>query len=397
MKCILHIGTEKTATTLLQKWLYENEKNLSEQGYALLKNAHVPSNRKLVTFFQGQLDDYLKDRGVTNEKERLSFFRGFLNELRAEIKAKSKKHHTLILTSEHFHSRLTREDQISALKTFLDEFVTDYKIICYFREQGSLRTSLYSTALRGGYKKPIGAFQTGIKPGQHYYNYLVSFRKWEKVFGKKQLYPRLFIQKKLQGKDIRKDFLKTVIPHCKMKKLTFKTEIANLSLQSYQAELFRMINNKRPRFIGRYVDPTPGQIKTAIAKRSIFDSKTPIYDSRQELLYDLFDKSNQEFFARYFDGKGNPFPRPVSTNQADKSPQKGYKILKNFVEDLLSNDGLISIKPQEVNEIESLTTRLFDEGNISKKEALLLLKIAQRARPNVKRLDNQIEDLLKKL
>ena len=36
MKCILHIGTEKTGTTLLQNWLYDNKEKLSQVGIYLM-------------------------------------------------------------------------------------------------------------------------------------------------------------------------------------------------------------------------------------------------------------------------------------------------------------------------------------------------------------------------
>jgi hypothetical protein len=58
MKCILHIGTEKTATTLLQNWIYENEAGLAKAGIALTRSAGAPNNRKLVSAHQREIDDY---------------------------------------------------------------------------------------------------------------------------------------------------------------------------------------------------------------------------------------------------------------------------------------------------------------------------------------------------
>jgi len=86
VKCILHLGTEKTGSTLLQKWLYENEVTLSNRGVALTKTARFPSNTLLPLYFKGQIDDTLQRQGIFTEKERVDFFSGFLDRLRAKIR-----------------------------------------------------------------------------------------------------------------------------------------------------------------------------------------------------------------------------------------------------------------------------------------------------------------------
>ena len=67
MKCILHIGTEKTGTTSIQDFLQINNKNLIRQNISSLNRGHyIESNRLLVAAFQekenkiGMLSPYLK-------------------------------------------------------------------------------------------------------------------------------------------------------------------------------------------------------------------------------------------------------------------------------------------------------------------------------------------------
>ncbi|MEL6647753.1 MAG: hypothetical protein AAFQ05_08615, partial [Pseudomonadota bacterium] len=149
MKCVLHIGTEKTATTLLQNWLYDNEAALSAQGVALSQVMNAPNNRKLVTYAQGGIDDYLKMRGIHDEAARQVFFRGFPEAMDAEIRAKAQSgHHTFLITSEHFHSRLQGPQQVARVREILAPYFDEFRIVCYFREQSKKRTSLYSTGLR---------------------------------------------------------------------------------------------------------------------------------------------------------------------------------------------------------------------------------------------------------
>ena len=77
VKYILHLGTEKTGSIFLQKWLCENESALSNRGAALTKTARFPSNTLLPLCFKGEIDDFMQRQGVLTEKECVDFFLGF--------------------------------------------------------------------------------------------------------------------------------------------------------------------------------------------------------------------------------------------------------------------------------------------------------------------------------
>ena len=77
MDCVLHIGTEKTATTLLQSWLYSNREALSAQGVFLSSVLKEGNNRKLVSYFQPQTDDWLRRQHIATEADKTAFFDGF--------------------------------------------------------------------------------------------------------------------------------------------------------------------------------------------------------------------------------------------------------------------------------------------------------------------------------
>ena len=119
MKCILHIGTEKTGTTLLQNWLYDNKEKLSQVGIYLSDSIGTNNNRLIPAYFGETLDDLLTDNGIANNKEKKKYFSGFLDNLNGEISNAKIKHHTFIITSEHLHSRLTRVEEIQNLYDFL--------------------------------------------------------------------------------------------------------------------------------------------------------------------------------------------------------------------------------------------------------------------------------------
>ena len=77
MKCILHIGTEKTGTTILQDWLYYNHQILSNRGVYLSQTIGKNNNREIVSYFMDDFDGWFKERLITNESEKNRYFKDF--------------------------------------------------------------------------------------------------------------------------------------------------------------------------------------------------------------------------------------------------------------------------------------------------------------------------------
>lgn len=394
MHCILHIGTEKTATTLIQKWLYENRDQLSAQRVALTKKSDFPNNRKLVTYIQSSIDDYLKVRDIHNDTERHHFFENFENDFANELSELKKDHETAIFTSEHFHSRLTSESEVRDLKAFLDQFFNSYSIICYFREQSKVRTSLYSTGLKINNPNNILDFQSDIDTESHYYNYLSFFKKWENAFGKDALLPRIFSKENMIDGDIRKDFIASVLPKINAQIMDYKTDSSNESLSADEAVLFREINAVRNNFIGRHPDPTPDAIKNAVKNSCLLDKETSISDPRQNMMYDTFNDVNVQFFSRYFGEKENMFPRPKEIDQ-NEVDHKRFNIsdLADFLNSILSIKKFVFLQDNEVNFLRDLAIKLHSSGAVSNSEAITLLKLANRARPAGGAIISKLDEL----
>lgn len=396
MRCILHIGTEKTATTLIQKWLYENYDNLSEQGVALTKECGYPNNRKLVSYFQDGVDDYLKSKGVQDGVDKDSYFNNFEERLSDEISNLKKGHSTLIISSEHFHSRLRSVEQIERLKKLLDRFFDDYKVVCYFREQSKVRTSLYSTTVKVNNEVGILDFQNDITTHSHYYNYFSLFKKWERVFGKDALIPRLFVKDKMLDGDIRKDIMHSSLPTVDTSKLNFETVMANESLSADEAHVFTSINAARDAFSGPFSDPTPNLLKSVVRKLDFLDHETGISDPRQVEMYEQFNDVNVDFFSEYFGEKRNLFPKP-SNIEVERSRETSFSVsdISQVFSRILSIDKLVVLGASEVDLLRDLAERLYSEGAISKEEALVLLSLAVRARPKGGKIIAKINEIRK--
>ncbi|MGB3313379.1 MAG: hypothetical protein WBB85_03115, partial [Albidovulum sp.] len=207
MRLILHIGTEKTATTTLQHFLYDNRAALAARGVGLSDVAGSPNNRRLAAYCQpdGRIDNFFRGRKIATPEDKAAFFAGFAEDLSAELAGLGTG--TVILTSEHFHSRLIDRDSVQKLHDLLAPLFSEIRVLCWFREQAAVARSLYSTAIKGGKTVGFDEFLDGCTPDSHRYNYHDSFRLWADVFGADALVARLFDRAAFVGGDIVTDFL----------------------------------------------------------------------------------------------------------------------------------------------------------------------------------------------
>ncbi len=395
MKCILHIGTEKTGTTFLQNWLYRNETVLSGQGLALMHSAETPNNRKLVAYVQDEMDDYLEAQSVIDRDEREAFFASFEAAFAAEVERLRVAHRGVVLTSEHCHSRLVSEAEIRRLKQFLDRFFDEYRVVCYFREQSRLRTSLYSTDLKIGRAGRITEFDDDASPDSHYYNYLTFFGKWEKVFGLQSLVPRLYGPDHFTGGDIRIDFLDAIAPGTDAGLYEFEDEPGNEAVNAHQAIVLRLINRHRGRRIGRFPDPTPKLLRSRMLKVESLKQSGRIVDPRQASFFEMFEEANTKFFSRYFGVDANLFDPPGEDDGAVEAP---FSIDEAGLDEIFSGilkRGLIAIRAEEVAFLKDLANRIADGGPVSAGDSIQLLKLAHRARPGGRGIGARLERLFK--
>ena len=94
MRCILHIGTEKTGSTSLQTALSVNREHLSERGIFYSKAAGTLNSRALAAAFcQYSSDDYLARLGLEDTTQHTFWRERLLDKIREE--AVSYTHLTL--------------------------------------------------------------------------------------------------------------------------------------------------------------------------------------------------------------------------------------------------------------------------------------------------------------
>jgi hypothetical protein len=182
-KLIIHIGTEKTATTSFQIAMAKARKSLGDIGILYPQSLGPHWHRDLATYC---LDHQCKDETFAEKEitgpEDLRRFRRDLNQAFERELANHDDAKACIISSEHFHSRLKTSQSIALLKDFLFSYFDNVHILCSLRPQVDLATSLASTAARA----PIRVdeeFFTNISKNSKYYNYDLFLSAWERVFG----------------------------------------------------------------------------------------------------------------------------------------------------------------------------------------------------------------------
>lgn len=345
MKCILHIGTEKTGTTTIQNFLDINRESLKEQGFFVPPCMSMNQHWKLHGLF---LTDDERLEFVAPEN-RASVLAEFKEKFIHQVKASDCN--TVVMSSEFFHSRMKSVEQIQALKDFLSEFFDEIKIICYLRRQDKLALSHYSTLLKVGFTRQ-NALPNIKEAAIHYYDYNLLIGKWEKVFSNDNIVIEIFEKPRLKEGDIIDDFCDKIetVAHGEKIELGLLNRPKNLNASiSQDAQLpylfFNSIfehkkHNQRPRFLfQRWITESfPGKITT--------DKKAA------ETFYNQFKKTNEYLFQRYkhfnlsFDEDFSSYPEQSPQQNLTEAMRMPFLFLKN----LFSNFHLI--EKQNLNQLE---------------------------------------------
>lgn len=225
-RCILHIGTEKTGTTSLQKFLGTNRNLLLQKGYfvpASLSPYPVLANHESLTITAldpAKLSDDLRVTAGIKTTEDVKELRVRVEEnLTREIVTLSRQSEnspTLLLSNEHCHSRLVTREEVHYLRQFLDRFADETRIIVYLRPQHELAISQYSTLIKTGFHDidvlPDFTGSRGVIRGfgKQYFEYDKLLERWAGEFGRDKITVRLYSKEHFEGNDVIQDFMSVI-------------------------------------------------------------------------------------------------------------------------------------------------------------------------------------------
>lgn len=301
MKAIVHIGTEKTGTTSIQNFLYQNRRKLRKHGLHFLQCAGQKNNRALPAYClnDSRPDDFYRDLGITTQEQRHEYKTQFLQEFEKELSDLPEHIHTVVISSEHFHSRIRTAGEMDNVQALLEAYFDEIEIVCYLRDQVSTCTSYYSTALKSGNPSSFSEFIERCAPTNYYFNYFEMLTNWERCFGLEALNVSLFSRKHFLNGDLLDDFTSKLSPEI-VGKLDTNISVENESLTPVGQALARAVNVAFP------VRSTPIEFEPLRQRCRSYVNENyrgkgrQLTAKSQEMLAEKFDEVNEALRVKFF-------------------------------------------------------------------------------------------------
>ncbi|WP_261780755.1 hypothetical protein [Campylobacter jejuni] len=208
----IHIGTPKTGTTSIQKFLTLNREILKQNGYYypnafdekeywyLEKMIKVINDHKILDFYQ--FHDVLN-----NDGELLLKFNNLKNEINS-----LEKDYKIILSSEGLYHQLSKKKEIYLLKKILLFLgFQEIFIIVYFRDPSDMLWNLYTTYVKNHTPTKLHIEPAEINSeGRHLCDYRKCLENYSEIFGISNVLVNIYDPDYLYRKNIIFDFLKQI-------------------------------------------------------------------------------------------------------------------------------------------------------------------------------------------
>lgn len=293
-KVILHIGTAKTATTTIQKLLYEKRKDLAESGiYCPLAGRPHP---------QMGGHHFLPWSLLYPDRYDKSVWQNLLGELK---QVPSDQDVQIVLSSEEF-SQLSL-DEIIFVRKQLESY--DVTVVVYLRNQKDFMMSLYKQFIKTGhYHDEFHNFIIDLFERCEYAEWL---ERWHTIFGDENLQVRLYDQAKKTSGLIHDFFCVALSKNSDgiaFENWGFTKE--GVSPSDDAIKILRFINKVEQKLPYRYVIAGTSLVRRKMIWRTkigrLFEKvggqffSEELYTARDiESLKEKLETTNQKLFARY--------------------------------------------------------------------------------------------------
>lgn len=170
--CILHIGTGKTGSTTLQRFLRHNAGSLERNGVLVPISVGAAEHVAVPIF---AMEDS-KRRAVRVRSKLLSdgditeYRNGFRERFVREVNKSDA--HTVLLSSERCWSALDEDMELLRIRDLIGELCDNVRVVVYLRPQHEYAISVYTTLLKNGSTKKYYRRQTRLM------DFIVMMNDW---------------------------------------------------------------------------------------------------------------------------------------------------------------------------------------------------------------------------
>ena len=333
MKCFVHIGTEKTGTTTIQKFFSENRARLPSHGFYYSRSFGNLNNRMLplCVYPPHRRDDITRAFDLQSDEQLLAFQKRTIANFKEEVRALPDTT-AVIFSSEHIQSRLTTLQDVQRLRALLEELgFTETTIIAYLRNPSETATSLYSTSIKSG-----STMEDVPPPTDTHFNIVCNHRETAKrftaVFGRQNVILRLFRKEKFRQGSLIADIAGLMNLELKGQDLVFP-EKQNESLSLLGLKILRSVNEAFPRH-GKTEYRKHRKELIGLLTQYCSEPKFAMSIEQFEEYDAYFAESNEYIRTNYFPEEEILFPyRRPTPSQVSWSPQELGGI-SNLIKDL---------------------------------------------------------------
>jgi hypothetical protein len=316
--CVLHIGTEKTGTTSLQATLAANRERLLSKGILYPRSLGEKIHARAYAYAsEGPQDEIKTQCGLEGPESLEAYRRALERHFADEVESAAPK--KIIVSNEHFSSRLLSVSEISRLARLLYAHCQSIRVVVYLRAQGDAHRSAYSTYVKTGGTEAFHAPTAALLQDRYLYDLMLG--RWESVFGPDALDVRLYDLQAFPEGDLLQDFSDL------FDGLTAGSDLAstpqrNVSLDPFSLACLRAINRYVPYRSGTQPNALRGNLVDLVetfASGPPFEGDPNIIDAIDRAV----EESNETVRRRYFPLRAPPLfsSTPLNGSDACETPE----------------------------------------------------------------------------
>ena len=250
--------------------------------------------------------------------------------------------------------------------------------------------------MRAGQASELLDYQSNVSPRAHYYNYNLMFSKWADAFGPSNVEAVLYDRSGFLEGDIRKDFIRRLLPDINFNALRYDDiGASNEKFSLLQARAANAVNSNTDRRLGLGEAGNRGHYLFNAVVSSEALQQGELFDPRQPEMFNAFKDSNRKFFAKFLPGS-REFSRPEKKGDPNEgvllSIYQVGDIISRLIGDITKRISNRLLLDQDADLLRDTALKYESGGSISKSEAIALMRLAHHARPNGAMIRKKIEE-----